>query len=629
MRKLNYAILFIIVSVFFFSCGEKKYLPGLTIEPEKPEPGNKLEIVYNSTGTDLENFTDIDAIVYVYKSDLIKTERVKLGREENTFKGNYAIPGDIYGLLIKFESGEKTDNNNGKGYFVNLYSENGKLLPGTIGGKAISSYTWGCWFSDIERNWKQVLNLFDKEFAANPGIKNEFISNYIRILKEVYKDSSEIKIIAELNELEKVKDPDENVLNVLATEYAKIDESKSTKYENILKEKYPSSEFLQTKLYNRFRTEENETVKKELFSELNSRFPDGDLTKNAFEYMCNYYRDKGEFEKAYDFMKENIENISLYRFYSVALKAITSVNKYEIAEKIAGLGVEKGEEELTFKDYTLENYQTPEDRIQDIKEGTSICCYSLGYALTEQNKNNEAETVLARGLELSEKKDVEQNELYAEVLLKNKKYDLLITVLKDFYKVGKNTAKMKDMFIEAYTEGKGSQEEAEAKYKELINEANETLFAEIKGTEINEPAPAFTLTGIDGKKVSLADFKGKIVIIDFWATWCNPCIMSMPGLQQLDDEYKDSKDVKFLMINAWERKEDIKKSVTDFLKANDYHFNALLDTKNEVIADYKVNGIPTKFIIDREGNIRFKLVGYEGTVEKMIEKLKLIISYLE
>jgi thiol-disulfide isomerase/thioredoxin len=58
---------------------------------------------------------------------------------------------------------------------------------------------------------------------------------------------------------------------------------------------------------------------------------------------------------------------------------------------------------------------------------------------------------------------------------------------------------------------------------------------------------------LNGNEVSLEQFKGKIVIIDFWATWCGPCLQSFPGLQTSVDKYKDNNDVKFLFINTWER----------------------------------------------------------------------------
>jgi thiol-disulfide isomerase/thioredoxin len=122
------------------------------------------------------------------------------------------------------------------------------------------------------------------------------------------------------------------------------------------------------------------------------------------------------------------------------------------------------------------------------------------------------------------------------------------------------------------------------------------------------PVPGILKTA-DGKTITPDDWKGKVVFIDFWATWCGPCIRSFPGLQKLYDKYKSNPDVIFAVVNVWERVEDRFASVKTFLSKNPYTFPILFDLKDEMVKGYGVTGIPSKFILDKNGIGRFMEVG--------------------
>ena len=95
------------------------------------------------------------------------------------------------------------------------------------------------------------------------------------------------------------------------------------------------------------------------------------------------------------------------------------------------------------------------------------------------------------------------------------------------------------------------------------------------------------------------------------------------------EKYSTNPNVKYLFINTWERVENVRQNAIDFIKKNNYPFHVLLDDKNEAVSSYQVSGIPTKFIIDRKGNIRFKRIGFDGTADQLAEELSNMISILE
>jgi peroxiredoxin len=119
------------------------------------------------------------------------------------------------------------------------------------------------------------------------------------------------------------------------------------------------------------------------------------------------------------------------------------------------------------------------------------------------------------------------------------------------------------------------------------------------------PAPNFTLPGLDGKMVSLADYKGKVVLFNIWATWCPPCVVEMPSMEKLNQELKDE-GFEILAASI-----DVSgaKVVIPFMKKHRLSFPALIDTKGAIKNLYLTTGVPESFIIDKDGIIVEKVIG--------------------
>ncbi len=133
-----------------------------------------------------------------------------------------------------------------------------------------------------------------------------------------------------------------------------------------------------------------------------------------------------------------------------------------------------------------------------------------------------------------------------------------------------------------------------------------------------KPAPDFKLTGLDDKPVQLSDLKGSVVVLDFWATWCGPCVQSLPHLDQV---YKDVKDsgVKIYAVNAQEDKD----KVQNFVTSKNLSVPVLLDTDGAVLKAYLASGIPQTVIIGKDGQVRKVMVGFgPGTEQTLRSELK-------
>ena len=152
------------------------------------------------------------------------------------------------------------------------------------------------------------------------------------------------------------------------------------------------------------------------------------------------------------------------------------------------------------------------------------------------------------------------------------------------------------------------------------NTANEVESEEIEANSNIKVAEDFTLTTLQGEEVTLSDYKGKIVFLNFWATWCEPCIEEMPHMQSV---YEKHPDIAMLAVNLTSKDLgiDAVKQFVDDLKVT---FPILLDEAHVVGKQYSILALPTSYIIDPEGRVFKEVVGPmdEAMMEDLISKLK-------
>jgi len=119
-----------------------------------------------------------------------------------------------------------------------------------------------------------------------------------------------------------------------------------------------------------------------------------------------------------------------------------------------------------------------------------------------------------------------------------------------------------------------------------------------------EPFADFELTTLDGDLITIADYRGKVVMIDFWSSWCAPCRSEGPILAETYDKWRD-RGVEFIGIAIW----DTKGPVEDFIERNRIHYVNGIDPSGQISVNFGVSGIPEKFFITPEGEIVKKVVG--------------------
>jgi len=343
--------------------------------------------------------------------------------------------------------------------------------------------------------------------------------------------------------------------------------------------------------------------------------------------------------------------------------------------------IDQGKVKLAVLYFKENNNSKANAFVEDIKGSTNAIAnaYTLGNELSKINQSKQVLPLLAMAYAKTEKAFTATNEaenksldaqyfsgiagLYAQALLADEQPDNAVMVVEGLFAKAPNTtynpvlnlylakaiAKqgkelnaflLLEKFMLKNGKNEGMLQEMTELYSKLNHnkadfndylvsfnkQAKEALIVKYKGEMIKKEAPQFALLDRDGKTVSLADYKGKVVVIDFWATWCGPCKISFPGMQAAVNKYQEDKEVAFLFIDTWQREENYKELVENFITENNYTFHVLFDEMKDrskaITTAYGVKGIPHKVVIDKEGFIRFEASGGSADVEKIVNEME-------
>src|SRR5690606_25528785 len=220
-------------------------------------------------------------------------------------------------------------------------------------------------------------------------------------------------------------------------------------------------------------------------------------------------------------------------------------------------------------------------------------------------------------------------ERFAHLLeLNNQPYSAYQLLLKRA-KSGNSTAAMDAQLKRLYVKKIGNEKNFDILMKEVQASVQEVLKKEFSKKALTINVPDFTLSDLNGLQISLSDFKGKVVVIDFWATWCLPCLASFPAMIKVMENHPE---VVFLFINTREEGENPTQKVKKFILSKGYPFYVLMDEPTDTnkenykaLSIFKPNGIPAKIIIDKNGQQKFMTTGFNSENE-LINELEAMIS---
>jgi len=626
MRKNIGGVLFLAAMTVSMAVSQEQVA---TISPQKPKVGDEIVITYNlaSKAANLRNVKEITAEVLVMRDgEMPSLQEVRMKKSDKLWKGSFKLSDQkARVMLLRFSSGEMMDDNGENSWDVLVYGSNGQPLKGAHLQRASLLQRGAIIDFKVAKDMEGAKAELAKERELYPDNWAATTTSWSLLMREKPGDETKAAIKGELEKLYEARKNDEEAVAGLLSWFEQTGQKERA--DEIRKSAVaanPKGKIAESKRQSEIFAERDGAKRLELLEQFLADFPQqGQMLENYQMMRINFLIQAKQADKAAKLLESIAKRDGgLYNELAWSL-----IEKGEQLEKALGWA-KKGVELLRNPDpATKPPYISAVQWKKGLEMQLGFTLDTYAFGLAKMGKDQEAEKAYEEAYALTKGGQPDINERVVECYVKNGQYSKAMATAVECVRKGKHSDKLVEQYKAAYIKAKGSEKGFDEALNEAKNLAKTDLRKEILKDRVNKPAVNFALKSLDGKTVRLSELKGKVVVVDFWATWCGPCTASFPFLQQVYEKYKANPNVVILTLNTWERVTGAEREalVRKFMEENKYTFPVLYD--EGFVEKYGVEGIPTKFIIDKKGMIQFKSIGFMGG-PKMIDEMTLQIEML-
>ncbi|HLR36882.1 MAG TPA: TlpA disulfide reductase family protein [Chitinophagaceae bacterium] len=639
MKKIT--LLWAVMLLAQFTFGRSLYHPSnFTFQHYPTVKNHQLAFTYSGR---LARFDKTVIELLYYKDQHLHINEISLSSNKQGIKGQAVLPKDVSAFALSvFNERVGTDNNAGAGYVFCIYN-NSKPVKGAVMNKSLLLTSGRVGVSKAV--YQKALQLQHKEFSIHPQLKQKYILPH---LKAFIKYSSKNYQLAErkLNEIFKDlihSDASEgSLINIMRLYAAMHRQGSRDSVLQIIMNKYPhgvGAAMFELNTIKNYKNPDSMGVGllhfKKKFNQLNFKEPVlAKLLSSVYNQIAFKYFQKKEYTK----MLSYLSRVPLHLLKATYL--VINYNRLVHLKAPMSDSFVRALSSQALEAITKAKNQRPDDQspttwkklINDYY-APIIDIHARALAMSD---DIEGAIKAEKGiLPFNAGYTGNFNLHYLDYISRSGNDDMLLTEAQDIYVHNKPCPGIDSIIETAYHRSTGSSNEEYLIFREKLDSlSNLNKIKNLKEGMLHIETPLFTLKDLNGVDVSLQNLRGKVVILDFWATWCRPCIESFKGMKRLKDKYKDDKEVVFLFIDEDDpqpNEESRIKKIRDFLQEKNYRFRVLLDTKdkNSVQQKYFISGIPVKVVIDKKGIMQFKEIGYSGDLHKLVNQMDSMINILK
>ena len=581
---------------------------SLQVSPS-PAAGRSVLITYDPAGTVLAQQSLLRChVVYFDKDRALNETTIPLQQSRGRWQATVAVPEQaILLLLTPISNGKLKDDNNGAGYMFPVYKA-GKPLPFAYYQMSVLMDR-----SVLKKDPAKALIYLKKEIDNHPAAESVYRSQYFNMLANSPEPADKVLLIQKLLTY-KTDREEELTMNQRYLQYLG-EKQAADSLSVLLRQRFPAGIFVRSEHMQAIQQAKEFREKSDLFAHFMQQFPEP-ATAGGPDY-------------AYTQLYQQMSMAAIEAGDTAAASACLSL----LHHKRDALTVYS----KAARYYRLQ--QQPEQAMAWAQKGVQATDTSSGYtewdaylmvASLYYDQQAYAAGIPYAATAYAHTKSKDAGVLYVQLLIATGDSVTATTLLERAVKTGTASVQMKVQLQGLYE--KTSHQIPFAQYIAALRPVADThLRQELKESMLREKVAAISLLDTAGKMVRLADLKGKIVVLDFWATWCKPCIQSFPAMQQVMQQFPE---VVFLFIATFETGDALQK-VKQFSREKPFPFRYLMDepmkgeSNYKAFTHFKVPSVPYKVLLDQQGNIRFRSGGFLGNDDALITELSTMIRLVQ